>query len=872
MSARETPPSHHVSPRYHRAEAVYLMELAVRRIPQTSAHERKKSLLQEQIRHYRARYVRVANFSLSTKLCFSPFFSCITQRAAELMADESSTMPKSVFLESDEIEKPVIEPMSSPRSVQSDEVDSVASQANAKLSQALDLDEEGKAPEAVEAYMAAAEIYLEALKLAEQHTSTSSRMETVATVLKRRLESTFDRVTELKQSQSSNKIVEKTSKNRSVSPVPASSTSTSALTQEEISVLMRSSTIASKLFLPWSENDAIQLSKEAQSGGKSLYKDPDGFLPLNPKQKPRFRHWARPSDICRLREKLRIARSQTPELVRSITPYSIKQQYVTDCSFIASLCICAAYERRFKKRLVTSIIYPQSKNGSPMLSPEGKYMVKLWLNGVARCVIVDDYLPIDEYGNLLCSQTSSPSGPYLELWVCIIEKAYMKLCGGYDFPGSNSGVDLFSITGWIPERIHFAKNENRVRDHETPPQRAWDRIASASCYGDCLITVSSQLELSNKDTDDLGLVTGHAYAVLSVMETRRGVRLLLLKNPWAHKSWKGRYSCHDKASWRDPELRKELGYNPELAAKKDDGVFWISWEDVLRYFRNFHMSWNPTLFAYRATTHGFWPKIQGPLDDTFNVGENPQYVVALSDAALKNQATLWVQISRHVSKQEQEGGEVQDFLTVHIHRTSSLKERVWYPGKSGKCVLTGAYTNSPQMLVRYDIMDPADKYLVLVLSQYQRSSDLSYTLSCYCTENFNFGRTQTDLVNRSDVTGVLNPEGGPIGSSLYSRNTMVALKVPESGASMEFCLGVTKTIALNILIFQTHNYGDGLSKSKSKPVVDSGNYRHGFVATCRQFLPQGSYVAVISPFDPGASAPFKLEMHSSQKIQAKLLS
>lgn len=831
-------------------EAVYLMEMAVRRIPQTSSHEAKKRLLQDKIRHYRA-------------------------RASELMADESSTMPKSVFLEDEEeneIAKPAVEPMSSPRSVQSDMVDSRASQANAKLAQALDLDEEGKASDAIRVYMEAAEIYLEALKAAEQHLSTSLRMESVTSVLKRRLESTFDRVQELKQLQSSNKIITKSLNNRSVSPVPSGAPSSASLTKEEISVLMRSSTIASRLFLPWSEKDAIELSKIARSGGESLYKDPDGFLPLNPKQKPRFRRWARPSDICRLREKLRIARSQTPTLVRSITPYSIKQQYVTDCSFIASLCICAAYERRFKKRLVTSIIFPQSENGSPMLSPEGKYMVKLWLNGVARCVVVDDYLPIDEYGNLLCSQTSSPSAPYLELWVCIIEKAYMKLCGGYDFPGSNSGVDLFSITGWIPERIHFAQNDNNVRDYETPPQRAWDRIAGASCYGDCLITVSSQLELSSKEADDLGLVMGHAYAVLSVVETQRGVRLLLLKNPWAHKSWKGRYSCYDKASWRDPELRKELGYNPELAAQKDDGIFWIAWNDVLRYFRNFHLSWNPSLFRYRATTHGFWPKLQGPLDDTFNVGENPQYVVALSDTAIKKQATLWIQVSRHVSKQEQEGGEVQDYLTVHIHRTSSLKERVWYPGKSGKCVLTGAYTNNPQVLVRYDIMDPADKYLVLVLSQYQRSSDLAYTLSCYCTENFNFGRTQTDLLYRSDMMGVLSPAGGPIGSSLYSRNTMIALKVSESGADMEFCVSVTKTIALNILVFPTHNYGDGLSGSKGKPIVDSGNYRHGFLATRRQFLPHGSYVAVISSFDAGVSAPFKLDIHSSQKIQTKLLS
>ena len=79
----------------------------------------------------------------------------------------------------------------------------------------------------------------------------------------------------------------------------------------------------------------------------------------------------------------------------------------------------------------------------------------------------------------------------LELWVPILEKAYMKLCGGYDFPGSNSGVDLFCLTGWIPERIFFPEDPAKVRDFETPVDRAWERVYSANSYGDALITVST---------------------------------------------------------------------------------------------------------------------------------------------------------------------------------------------------------------------------------------------------------------------------------------------------------------------------------------------------------------------------------------------
>lgn len=54
------------------------------------------------------------------------------------------------------------------------------------------------------------------------------------------------------------------------------------------------------------------------------------------------------------------------------------------------------------------------------------------------CIVVDDYLPVSNTGTLMCTFSTNKN----ELWPSIIEKAYMKLMGGYDFPGSNSGIDL----------------------------------------------------------------------------------------------------------------------------------------------------------------------------------------------------------------------------------------------------------------------------------------------------------------------------------------------------------------------------------------------------------------------------------------------
>jgi calpain-7 len=657
-------------------EAVYLMKRYLQRLPVTGTFDEEptRKLLQQKIGHYE-------------------------KRASTLMADDSSTVtdPRSpigyqatsFFQEDDSgdecrpnshLHGPV-SATETPRSTDSELINSRASQANTKLAHALDLDEAGKIAAATTAYMEAAELYLQTLQALEQCETSSSQNQSVKSLLIRRLERTLDRIEELKnptppRNGSSSDDDKSVVVQRHVREVnngerdeASSISSSSSLTAEEIAVLKRSSLIASGMFLPWSDGDAIALSAQAlqqQPPTVLLYTDPDGFLNLSAKQGKHLHQWARPSEIVRIRQKMGLSKTlQKPVLVQCITPYTIKQQYVSDCSFIASLCICAAFERRFQKRLITSILYPQTRHGTLLYNPAGKYMVKLWLNGVARCVVVDDFLPIDKYGNLLCSHTTTTTNTsQLELWVCLIEKAYMKLCGGYDFPGSNSGVDLFSLTGWIPERILFPKDPEHVRDHETDQERVWERIFSASSYGDCLITVSAQVEITEDEAKQVGLVTGHAYAVLSVIQTRDGTRLLQLKNPWGNMGWKGRYASGDATGWRDPAFRAQVGYDPELAAKEDDGVFWICWEDILRYFQNFHLSWNPNLFRYRTTTHGFWPKEQGPADDTFNVGDNPQYVLSLSNRAIERKATIWILLARHVTKQEQSGIEVRSSTIV----------------------------------------------------------------------------------------------------------------------------------------------------------------------------------------------------------------
>jgi calpain-7 len=134
-------------------------------------------------------------------------------------------------------------------------------------------------------------------------------------------------------------------------------------------------------------------------------------------------------------------------------------------------------------------------------------------------------------------------------------------------------------------------------------------------------------------------------------------------------------------------------------------------------------------------------------------------------------------------------------LTIHLLRNTKKKERIWYP-HGPNSLTNGAYTNNPHGLVRYDISGPADKYISLVLSQYQKSRDMGYTLSCYCTEPFSLGQPQKELPNLKDFSGSWTPAtaGGPVGKDKFFMNPMYLLCLKEE-ATIQLRCSTVKTFA-----------------------------------------------------------------------------
>ena len=143
------------------------------------------------------------------------------------------------------------------------------------------------------------------------------------------------------------------------------------LGNDEKEVLARSSTIAGKLFYPYMGD-----GQRERFHFDEPWEDPDGLLPLSAKQVQHLKGWARPSDFIR----------GEPTMIYLVSSMSITQTIITDCSFVSSLVIAAAYERRSGRQLITNIIFPQDRSGKPIYNPSGKYLVKLHINGIARKV------------------------------------------------------------------------------------------------------------------------------------------------------------------------------------------------------------------------------------------------------------------------------------------------------------------------------------------------------------------------------------------------------------------------------------------------------------------------------------------------------
>ncbi|KAM8826921.1 LOW QUALITY PROTEIN: calpain-7 [Synchiropus picturatus] len=608
-------------------------------------------------------------------------------------------------------------------------------------------------------------------------------------------------------------------------------------TPEEIEVLRKTSTINGIAYVPF-----MSVDLKERFAFPLPFSDKLGKLALSPKQKAVFSRWIRPDELC-----------NNPTMILSVSSFSIKQTVVSDCSFVASLAISAAYERRYNKKLITSIIYPQNRRGEPEYNPCGKYMVKLHINGVPRKVIIDDFLPVDHGGELLCSYSSNRN----ELWVSLIEKAYMKVMGGYDFPGSNSNIDLHTLTGWIPERIAMhSDNQSFSRDD------TFRMLFQRFHRGDVLITTATGV-MTEEEGERRGLVPTHAYAVLDIREYKN-MRFLQLKNPWSHLRWKGRYSERDDKNWT-PELLKYLNFDPKTAQKFDNGVFWICWEDLCQFYDVIYLSWSPALFRESSCIHSTWDGKQGPVKDVYSLANNPQYKLEVQCPA--GGAAVWVLLTRHITDKE-DFAQNREFITLVVYKNDGKK--VYYPADPPPYI-DGIRINSPHYLTKIRVTGAGTHTFTLVVSQYEKQNTINYTLRVYSGCKFSFSKIQNPFTQSKRLNGQWKgATAGGCGNykDSYKHNPIYQIHVERPGPLLVELRG-SRQYSVGFEMVTVSLAADSGSSALQKR--SSGDYRCGFCYLELDSVPAGVFNIIPTTFLPKQEGPFFLDFFSTSPLKVSQL-
>ncbi|CAD6188097.1 unnamed protein product [Caenorhabditis auriculariae] len=412
------------------------------------------------------------------------------------------------------------------------------------------------------------------------------------------------------------------------------------------------------------------------------------------------------------------------------------------------------------------------------------------------------------------------------------------------------------VIGWIPERISIQKPGT-----EFDPDKVFEKLFRRMHQGDCLITLATG-RLSKEECDRAGLVETHAYAVLDLRRIDEK-RLLKLKNPWTHLRWKGRFSEKDLTSW-NLELRKALSYDPEKAAEKDDGVFWIDFESVLHFFDVFYVNWDPAMFPFTSVVHASWDACTGPVKDLYTVGDNPQYILTVENGS--RPAAVWILLTRHITRIE-DFAENKEYITVMVYDTG---RKVYIPSDP-KPISDGARINSPHYLCQLVASNSGTNKYTLVVAQYEKTTTIRYTLRAFSTAKCilkpiisHFKHTKTISAAWDEHTAGGCGNGVPKGTVL--NNPVFELKV--SSASDD------NTVLIELKAPKQYSVAFDVKQISSARTTfyepkHSGAFRPGYTILELLTVPAGVYHVRPMTFIANQKGPFILKIDSTCVIDLK---
>ncbi|KAI0526608.1 PALB protein [Xylaria bambusicola] len=609
---------------------------------------------------------------------------------------------------------------------------------------------------------------------------------------------------------------------RQVRQIPAS---------EEI-ILYRNSRLHGHTFPPWdADPDPTYFHGD-------VYSDPAPFT-LSPRQKAILAGWKRPAELFKQTPGLGTGSDDT---VAQVTDdYDLVQDITTDCSVVASLCASMKHLQPGPTSMLPALMFPvNSTDGRPGISANGRYVFRMFFNGCFRKVVIDDRLPAScNERTLYVVDRQNPN----VLWPALIEKAYLKIRGGYDFPGSNSGTDLSILMGWIPQQLF-------LQSDEVDWNATWRRIKKAYDFGDVIITLGTG-RLSPDEEETIGLAGEHDYAVLNMSETPEN-RKLLVKNPWCDGLvWKGVGSASSKAQ----------DATDSHATKLNPGSFWISFDDVTQNFESLYLNWNPSLFTSRQDHHFNWQVPEANMVGSF--AHNPQFSLTA-----EGDGQTWILLSRHFQDEELEisrkpnatmaaVSNMLGFMSIYIFENNGRRVQL-----SDKSIYRGPFVDSPQTLAPFEAQKGV-KYTVVVAAQDLPLPKYSFTLSFFSRTALDIAPAQHDLKHYVELHSrwTHRTSGGNSASPLYLTNPQFSITLPVAGPLSILISTAKEDIPVHIDLVWA-NGRRVTSVTVRDLVTTSGDYRRGCALASISSVDAGTYTIVCSTFEPSQIAEFTLRVGS----------
>ncbi|KAH8880751.1 cysteine proteinase [Thozetella sp. PMI_491] len=653
-------------------------------------------------------------------------------------------------------------------------------------------------------------------------------------------------------------------------PVPES---TRQLSTAEKTVVLKSSKLHGKVFRPWdTPPDPTAFSISSGGDGGPVFVD-DTIFSLSEEQKEIFAGWKRPVDISSLMGSLG---SNGPDnLMVANGECDLAQDLATDCSVVASLAAAMRHLGPQKSSLLPGLMYPFDTDAMrPAVSKNGKYIFRMYFNGCWRQVVIDDRLPSSSTGRTI--YVVDKRNPQL-VWPALIEKAYLKIRGGYDFPGSNSATDLYALTGWIPEQIF-------LQTDDIEPDDTWRRISEAYHQGNALVTLGTG-NILPEEQKTLGLVKEHDYAVVDLKtDPNTGSRLFLVKNPWC-----------DSLVWTGAGSATTIRTHTPGASTTSGGgdmsnTFWIGFDDVMQHFESLYVSWNPALFRHRQDHHFAWDVPDKTVQPALT--HNPQYSIK-SPAA----GPIWILFSRHWQDGELDilrswkarqsagspigGARGSDgalatvsrelgFMSLAIFQTSPQGTRV--PVQEGHNVLhLGPYVDSPNTLLRFDNPVPNRAYTLVVLQSGLPLPKYSFTISLFSNAPLTVSPASELHPRHATTTGswTRRTAGGSAAYASYFRNPQFALTVPTATPLSLLLSTDDRALPVHVALLFSRG-GQRVTAVAGRDVLArSAEYQRGCTIASAPNVAAGTYTVVCSTYEPGQLGDFTLRVSADAAVSLR---